>query len=576
MDPIARTLEHERIANESKHWVRLVAACNSRCLFCLDSEAQDGKILAFDDVCREIRRGREEKDATRVVLSGGEASLHPRFAELIQYSREQGYTWVQTVTNGRRYADRAYFNKVVEAGLSEITFSIHGHTAALHDHLTQAPGSFDQIVKAMIRAVRDGRVVVNADVVINKQNVDYLEKIVALCAQIGVREYDLLHVIPQGEAWEHREQLFYDVDAYSESLRRVFRLGLNPRFHVWTNRFPVSHLEGMEELIQDPHKMLDEVGGRRMQFRRYLDAAEPIDCRHTERCPHCFIEPFCSALDRRVQQLRDGELGIWWIGDRYELAALHPEATLLGVTLPAGAALPEFGRPVYLKAEDFTRLTLPKNSVAVATTAAHLEQLEGLPCEVEIPLDRSMCAALLADPERLRRNVDRYILHGKTWIRMEESAEKSPDYLAFFTALPLPMRTRNLPACLCPDMRLEQAPRRLDQHILHDDGRLAIDPIVEEYIESEYKAKSQRCKGCVVADRCEGMQLQYLRHAGFRVLQPLSGAWADRAAAVLRQLQPQPRRGLAQGAPPQSPVAQVPVPGNRPVPEIDVVPGRRS
>jgi 2-iminoacetate synthase ThiH len=69
MDAVARTLEHERVANEAKHWVRLTAACNSRCIFCLDAEAQDGKMLDWESVTREIRRGREEKDATRIVIS---------------------------------------------------------------------------------------------------------------------------------------------------------------------------------------------------------------------------------------------------------------------------------------------------------------------------------------------------------------------------------------------------------------------------------------------------------------------------------------------------------------------------
>jgi MoaA/NifB/PqqE/SkfB family radical SAM enzyme len=167
----------------------------------------------------------------------------------------------------------------------------------------------------MMRAVRDGRVIVNVDVVINKQNVEHLEKIVALCAQLGVREYDLLHVIPQGEAFEHRDLLFYDVDAHAESLKRVFRLAKNPAFHVWTNRFPLAHLEDMEELIQDPHKMLDEVGGRRMQFRRYLDEGKAIDCRHPERCPHCFIEPFCSSLDRHIADMQAERMEVFWIGD---------------------------------------------------------------------------------------------------------------------------------------------------------------------------------------------------------------------------------------------------------------------
>ena len=88
-----RTFDHERVANETKHWVRLTAACNSKCVFCLDSEAQDGKLLPFEDVCTEILRGREEKGATRLVVSGGEASIHPRFHDAIRHGKAVGYRW---------------------------------------------------------------------------------------------------------------------------------------------------------------------------------------------------------------------------------------------------------------------------------------------------------------------------------------------------------------------------------------------------------------------------------------------------------------------------------------------------
>ncbi len=311
----ALLLDHERVANETKHWVRLTAACNSKCVFCLDAEAQDGRFMPFDDIKTEILRGREEKDATRLVVSGGEGSIHPRFHDAIRYGKEVGYRWVQTVTNGQKLADRAFFLTAMEAGLDEITFSLHGHTPALHDRLTRTKNGFDNLMKAMMRAVRDGRPIVNVDVCINKQNVEHLEAIVALCARVGVKEFDLLHVIPQGVAWDNRADLFYDPEEHRDALRRVFRLARTGQFHIWTNRFPISHLEDMEELIQDPHKMLDEVGGRRTQFRRYLDEGTAIDCRDAERCPHCFIEPFCSALDKHVADHNATRFEVWWIGE---------------------------------------------------------------------------------------------------------------------------------------------------------------------------------------------------------------------------------------------------------------------
>lgn len=567
MDAQDRTLDHERVANEAKHWVRLTAACNSRCIFCLDAEAQDGKFLAFDDITTEIRRGRDEKDATRLVVSGGEATIHPRFHDAVRYGKDQGYTWVQTVTNGQRLAERSFFLEAVAAGLDEITFSLHGHTPALHDRLTRTKNGFDNLMKAMIRAVRHGSVVVNVDVCINRQNVEHLEAIVALCARVGVREFDLLHVIPQGEAWENRDELFYDPEAHRESLRRVFRLARSPDFHIWTNRFPLSHLEDMEELIQDPHKMLDEVGGRRRAFRRYLDTGAPIDCRDAARCPHCFVEPFCTSLDRFVADQHAGRFHVWWVGDRLDLAVANPGAPLLGVSeLQA-----ENADPIYLRAERYTPdVSLPAGSRIVATTVAHLQALDAYTGEVEVHLDADTCAYV--STIQVRPN---WILHAPTH-QHAEAAARDPDWRAFFAALPAGWRAQNLPVCLMPGVRLERPLDILDAALFHADGRLAINALVDRHVKDTYRVKSIRCRACPADAWCDGASIQSIRARGFRQLKPLlPGSDTSGVSARLAELYPR-RPRLSEGAPPEPAAPRVVCAGNAPVPFIDEAPGRRS
>ena len=171
-------LWREQVANKPKHWVRAVTACNSRCIFCLDSDTPRNVYLDPADIKAEIDRGLDELGAEKIILSGGEASLHPEFVDLVRYAKERGYDRVQTVTNGYRFAEKDFYRDCVEAGLGEITFSLHGHTAELHDRLTQTPEAFKRLIKGMVRAIRERRVIVNVDVVINKQNVDQIFKLV--------------------------------------------------------------------------------------------------------------------------------------------------------------------------------------------------------------------------------------------------------------------------------------------------------------------------------------------------------------------------------------------------------------
>ena len=424
-------------------------------------------------------------------------------------------------------------------------------------------------MRAMIRAVRDGRVVVNVDVCINKQNVEHLEAIVALCSRVGVREFDLLHVIPQGVAFEHRDELFYDVDAHAESLRRVFRLARHPGFHVWTNRFPVSHLEGMEELIQDPHKMLDEVGGRRVQFRRYLDTGAAIDCRDKERCPHCFVEPFCSALDRHVTRHQAQSFEVFHVGDRWDLAHLAGRARWLGGHGTPGVA----DRPLYLDAADYGDVVLPPGSRVVVRRPEQLDALDHRDdVEVELHLDAIFASWLLNNPGRLRPT---HVIHGVRHAKASD-ALSDPDWAALFRGLPAGTRAQNLPACLCPGARIERAPRVIHAALYHDDGRLGIDAFVDHYIEEEYLAKSLRCRDCVATELCRGAHIQSIRARGFAQLQPLHGEWAESAVAQLRALPPDHDPRLRDGVAPCPPAPLVPVPGATPVPFVDENAGRRS
>ena len=139
---VEQQLEREQIANKRKHWVRAVTACNSRCLFCLDADTPRNVYLEEEEVRAELLRGREELDAEKVIISGGEASLHPKFFDFIRYAKDIGYDRVQTVTNGYRFADRKFYLTSMRAGLGEITFSLHGSQCGTAQPIDPNPRRF--------------------------------------------------------------------------------------------------------------------------------------------------------------------------------------------------------------------------------------------------------------------------------------------------------------------------------------------------------------------------------------------------------------------------------------------------
>jgi molybdenum cofactor biosynthesis enzyme MoaA len=570
-----RMLERERVANVRKHWVRLVTACNSRCVFCLDTDTPRGVYIPEEDVHKELIRGREQLRADKVILSGGEGSIHPKFVDFVGFAKQIGYNRIQTVTNGVMFSQRDFYNRAVEAGLGEITFSLHGHTPELHDRLTATPGAFHKLMKGMMRAIRENRIIVNVDVCINKQNVPYIDRIVELCLSVGVREFDLLHVIPQGLAFENRNELFYDPIEHLPRLQKVFRLNRHPNVVIWTNRFPVEFLEGLEDLIQDPHKMLDEVNGRRFQVRRYLDEGVPLECREKERCQYCFIEPFCNTADRVIGRQNQNSWDVWWVG-RGEREQWNGHGDLTPEQLPYGCHsigvevddLTELEHlPVdpmiglYAKAKQVSRAVdrtrVPNSLLIGASEPAHLDVLltgADLPLgvDVEVELNQRTAPWLLAHREQLVQYLPHLRVHQPTWEFLKDANTNDVrNPTQFFAQLDLPVRVSGLPACLAPNTQLAEAPKVLRKTLFDaDTGRIAIRELARTHVIEGYWGKSLRCRDCRVNARCDGAQINFLRDQGFAQLEPLrEGAWAEAATEQMLQLRPDPPARLRDGKP---------------------------
>ncbi len=287
-------LEREKTAVEKRHWIRIDNACNNQCIFCLDKENQNGSFISLPEVKKMLAVGRRQ-GAKRLILSGGEATIHPDFIKIVERAKAAGYAHIQVITNGRMFVYNDFLQAALKAGLKEITFSIHGHNEALHDKQTGIRGSFRQSLGGLMNALRAPGLIVSVDIVISKQNYKQLADILKFFIALGVREFDLLQVIPFGRAWENRKHLFYNFKKAKPYLTKAFDLSKNKDLFIWTNRFPAKYLEGFEYLIQHPQKIIDEIKGRENYFAALLGRGKTLPC-FPKRCQFCFLRDFCRDL----------------------------------------------------------------------------------------------------------------------------------------------------------------------------------------------------------------------------------------------------------------------------------------
>lgn len=533
-DELNKVVSHEEAAHDKRNWVRLTHDCNNKCTFCLDSNALNGTIRDSDEIKVQIIQGRK-RGMTRLILSGGEPTIHPNFLDFVLLGKKAGYRKVQTVTNGRMFSYPQFLERAAANGLDEITFSLHGHTAKLHDRLVGVPGAFEQEVKGMKAALAMGCFIINIDVVINKQNVPHLPEMLDTFISWGVKEFDLLHVIPFGNAWtDARHHLFYDLDKHHETLQRAFAYSRRPDVHIWLNRFPPKHAEGFEELIQDPYKLNDEVRGRREEFDRYLSLGKKLDCREPERCHYCYLEPLCDSLDEAIAMRTAPEVDLIRFQGEPLLAGTLPEAPVARIVandLEAARALAKTAKSERLELDlasyagvgealEGGALFEKRLQRAYARDAAAMQALLEIDggFEVAVYLTKETAPAIQglgSIPERLvivQPNYDRVT---------DQKANDVEDIKAFFASLVGPVQTENIPACLSKRPAKRRL-RVLDAAMLGPDARLDMSAFAKRYVEDGFYTKSLRCNECVESASCRGVHINFVRAHGYAPLEPIT------------------------------------------------------
>ncbi|MBK9365917.1 MAG: radical SAM protein [Deltaproteobacteria bacterium] len=131
-------------------------ACNNRCVFCLDGlpKQEDRSYMPLPAMKAEISRWYESGHRSLGFL-GGEPTTCPWLPEAISHARDIGFTRITIATNATKLRLEHYLERLLTAGLTRVTVSMHGHTGPLEDKLTRVPGNFEKKVAAL-RLVGEG------------------------------------------------------------------------------------------------------------------------------------------------------------------------------------------------------------------------------------------------------------------------------------------------------------------------------------------------------------------------------------------------------------------------------------
>ena len=172
--------------------------CTNNCSFCFSSYLKNQNI-PIESLKKAVLQGKEE-GCNELVLSGGEPTLVPdTLIELISLANINGYETFIIQTNGTGLATNEKLISFLDTlGKSKnicISFSVHGHSAALHDDLSRKEGAFQTLKKALSNVSKTSCGIYTNTVVTSK-NIAYLSEIADFILSFNpkIMQFAMLHL----------------------------------------------------------------------------------------------------------------------------------------------------------------------------------------------------------------------------------------------------------------------------------------------------------------------------------------------------------------------------------------------
>lgn len=224
--------------------------CNNWCAFCVQGDKRKKfPPKDMEGIERDLKDGRK-RGATGVVLTGGEPTLHKDFLDTLRLAKKLGYGTIQVQTNGRRFCYPDFCKEAVKAGATEVSPALHGSTAALHEFLTGAPGSFVQTV-AGIKNLKKLGVFVLTNSVVTRSNFRDLPDLARLFVKLGVDQFQFAFVHIVGRAAENSSWLVPRKALIEPWVKKGIDIGKAARRTVLTEAIPYCCMRGYEAHVAE-------------------------------------------------------------------------------------------------------------------------------------------------------------------------------------------------------------------------------------------------------------------------------------------------------------------------------------
>ncbi|MCB9791709.1 MAG: radical SAM protein [Alphaproteobacteria bacterium] len=287
-------------------YLQLTRDCRQFCRFC--SNPPTGVDLGEAEM-RGLIDDLAEMGYDGVILTGGEPSMSPLLFPALAYARERGL-YSRMITNGQLLADKAFFQRCVDAGLTHVHVSLHSYRPEVHDFITRYPGSWQAIVDCLSHVPEMG-ITADINTVINAYNAEHLHENVIWITQRFpfIRHFVWNNMDPDGNRAEENPDCIprhYEFQLSLElAMEYLHRTGRSFR----AERVPLCFMRRFAWASTETRKIVKEEE-RCIRFLDKKGFVHQLEFLHGkgEACDACRFDPICAGMFSMARTFDEREL----------------------------------------------------------------------------------------------------------------------------------------------------------------------------------------------------------------------------------------------------------------------------
>jgi radical SAM protein with 4Fe4S-binding SPASM domain len=198
--------------------IALTYRCNNKCVHCYAGGPKQTSELTTKEWLRVIDKLRT-LGIPQVVFTGGEPTLRDDLATLIAYTQKMELV-SGLVTNGRKLKDKAYLQRLIDAGLDHVQITVESNDPKVHDKITGADGSWTETVQGLKNALASPIYTVS-NTTLSQYNVRDVEATIEFLHGLGVEHFACNSLIYSGKAPEVAKSFALEEASLEPVLNRI-------------------------------------------------------------------------------------------------------------------------------------------------------------------------------------------------------------------------------------------------------------------------------------------------------------------------------------------------------------------